>query len=93
MVLELAKYREVASFTQFDSDLDAATQQLLNHGVFLTEILKQGKHCPMAIEEQVKVIYAGVRGHLDKMDPTKIEVQEGFPSTRSQPALGPPCTD
>ncbi|KAK7934247.1 hypothetical protein WMY93_005143 [Mugilogobius chulae] len=59
MKLELAQYREVAAFAQFGSDLDAATQQLLNRA-------------PMAIEEQVAVIYAGVRGHLDKMEPSKI---------------------
>ncbi|XP_055080245.1 ATP synthase subunit alpha, mitochondrial isoform X2 [Periophthalmus magnuspinnatus] len=72
MKLELAQYREVAAFAQFGSDLDAATQQLLNRGVRLTELLKQGQYCPMAIEEQVAVIYAGVRGHLDKMEPSKI---------------------
>uniref|UniRef100_A0A0N4ZFU6 ATP synthase subunit alpha, mitochondrial n=1 Tax=Parastrongyloides trichosuri TaxID=131310 RepID=A0A0N4ZFU6_PARTI len=72
MKLELAQYREVAAFAQFGSDLDAATQQLLNRGVRLTELLKQGQYVPMAIEEQVAVIYAGVRGHLDKIDPSKI---------------------
>ncbi|CAH2296683.1 ATP synthase subunit alpha, mitochondrial [Pelobates cultripes] len=72
MKLELAQYREVAAFAQFGSDLDAATQQLLNRGVRLTELLKQGQYVPMAIEEQVTVIYAGVRGHLDKMEPSKI---------------------
>uniref|UniRef100_A0A7N8Y8X9 ATP synthase subunit alpha n=1 Tax=Mastacembelus armatus TaxID=205130 RepID=A0A7N8Y8X9_9TELE len=72
MKLELAQYREVAAFAQFGSDLDAATQQLLNRGVRLTELLKQGQYAPMAIEEQVAVIYAGVRGHLDKMEPSKI---------------------
>ncbi|XP_069025753.1 ATP synthase subunit alpha, mitochondrial [Embiotoca jacksoni] len=72
MKLELAQYREVAAFAQFGSDLDAATQQLLNRGVRLTELLKQGQYCPMAIEEQVTVIYAGVRGYLDKMEPSKI---------------------
>ncbi|KAM9393912.1 ATP synthase subunit alpha, mitochondrial-like [Pholidichthys leucotaenia] len=72
MKLELAQYREVAAFAQFGSDLDAATQQLLNRGVRLTELLKQGQYSPMAIEEQVAVIYAGVRGHLDKMEPSKI---------------------
>lgn len=70
--LELAQYREVAAFAQFGSDLDAATQQLLNRGVRLTELLKQGQYVPMAIEEQVAVIYCGVRGHLDKMEPSKI---------------------
>ncbi|XP_076034139.1 ATP synthase subunit alpha blw, mitochondrial [Oratosquilla oratoria] len=72
MKLELAQYREVAAFAQFGSDLDASTQQLLNRGVRLTELLKQGQYVPMAIEEQVAVIYCGVRGYLDKMDPSKI---------------------
>ena len=72
MKLELAQYREVAAFAQFGSDLDAATQQLLNRGVRLTELLKQGQYVPMAIEEQVAVIYAGVKGHLDKIDPSAI---------------------
>merc|ERR1719450_619919 len=55
--LELAQYREVAAFAQFGSDLDAATQQLLNRGVRLTELLKQGQYVPMPIEDQVAVIY------------------------------------
>lgn len=72
MKLELAQYREVAAFAQFGSDLDQATQNLLNRGVRLTELLKQGQYVPMAIEEQVTVIYAGVKGHLDKIDPSRI---------------------
>merc|ERR1712153_31059 len=72
MKLELAQYREVAAFAQFGSDLDAATQKLLNRGVRLTELLKQGQYVPMAIEEQVAVIFCGVRGFLDKIDPSKI---------------------
>merc|ERR1712066_920410 len=72
MKLELAQYREVAAFAQFGSDLDAATQQLLNRGVRLTELLKQGQYVPMAIEEQVAAIYCGVRGFLDKVDPSQI---------------------
>merc|ERR1712088_583745 len=72
MKLELAQYREVAAFAQFGSDLDAATQQLLNRGVRLTELLKQGQYVPMAIEEQVACIYCGVRGFLDKIDPSRI---------------------
>ncbi|KAM6306959.1 ATP synthase subunit alpha, mitochondrial-like [Podargus strigoides] len=72
MKLELAQYREVAAFAQFGSDLDAATQQLLNRSVRLTKLLKQGQYVPMDIEEQVAVIYAGVRGHLDKLEPSKI---------------------
>merc|ERR1712029_1332926 len=76
MKLELAQYREVAAFAQFGSDLDAATQSLLRRGVRLTEILKQGQYVPMAIEEQVCVIYCGVRGYLDKLDPGKITAFE-----------------
>merc|ERR1712186_293201 len=72
MKLELAQYREVAAFAQFGSDLDAATQQLLNRGVRLTELLKQGQYVPMPIEEQVAVIYCGVRGFLDKVEPSRI---------------------
>ncbi|KAF2354762.1 ATP synthase F1 complex alpha subunit [Trinorchestia longiramus] len=72
MKLELAQYREVAAFAQFGSDLDASTQQLLSRGVRLTELLKQGQYVPMAIEEQVPIIYCGVRGHIDKVDPNKI---------------------
>merc|ERR1712033_87052 len=72
MKLELAQYREVAAFAQFGSDMDAATQQLLNRGVRLTELLKQGQYVPMPIEDQVAVIYCGVRGFLDKLDPAKI---------------------
>merc|ERR1740129_2492049 len=79
MKLELAQYREVAAFAQFGSDLDAATQQLLNRGVRLTELLKQGQYVPMAIEEQVCVVYCGVRGYLDKLDPGRItEFEAGF---------------
>lgn len=76
MKLELAQYREVAAFAQFGSDLDAATQQLLNRGVRLTELLKQGQYVPMAVEDQVCVIYAGVRGLLDKIDPSRITAFE-----------------
>ncbi|CAI8022546.1 ATP synthase subunit alpha, mitochondrial [Geodia barretti] len=76
MKLELAQYREVAAFAQFGSDLDASTQSLLNRGVRLTELLKQGQYLPMAIEDQVVSIYAGVRGHLDKLDPSKVTAFE-----------------
>merc|ERR1712187_537572 len=65
--LELAQYREVAAFAQFGSDLDASTQQLLNRGEKLTELLKQKQCVPMPVEEQVCVLYAGVRGYLDKI--------------------------
>ncbi|MGE0669042.1 MAG: F0F1 ATP synthase subunit alpha [Sphingomonadales bacterium] len=65
--LELAQYREMAAFAQFGSDLDAATQRLLNRGARLTELLKQGQYQPMPVEEQVAVIFAGVNGYLDKI--------------------------
>lgn len=70
--LELAQYREVAAFAQFGSDLDAATQSLLNRGEKLTELLKQKQYVPMAAEEQVCLLYAGVRGFLDKIETTSI---------------------
>ena len=63
--LELAQYREMAAFAQFGSDLDAATQRLLARGERLTELLKQDQYAPLPVEEQVAVIYAGVRGWLD----------------------------
>ena len=64
---ELAQYREMAAFAQFGSDLDAATQRLLNRGARLTELLKQPQFSPLKTEEQVAVIYAGVKGYLDKL--------------------------
>jgi F-type H+/Na+-transporting ATPase subunit alpha len=64
---ELAQYREMAAFAQFGSDLDAATQRLLNRGARLTELLKQPQFSPLKTEEQVAVIYAGVNGYLDKL--------------------------
>ena len=65
--LELAQYREMAAFAQFASDLDASTQRLLARGARLTEILKQGQFMPYPVELQVVVIFAGVRGYLDKI--------------------------
>jgi F-type H+-transporting ATPase subunit alpha len=64
--LELAQYREMEAFSQFASDLDAATQRLLARGARLTELLKQPQYAPMVVEEQVAIIFAGVRGYLDK---------------------------
>jgi len=65
--LELAQYREVAAFAQFGSDLDAATQNLLNRGARLTELLKQNQYVPMSFADQVVCVYAGTRGYLDKL--------------------------
>ncbi|MEE2956159.1 MAG: F0F1 ATP synthase subunit alpha [Pseudomonadota bacterium] len=63
--LELAQYREMAAFAQFASDLDVSTQNLLNRGERLTELLKQGQYSPMPVEDQVVAIFAGVNGYLD----------------------------
>jgi F-type H+-transporting ATPase subunit alpha len=65
--LELAQYREMAAFAQFGSDLDAATQQLLNRGARLTELMKQPQYSPLTNAEIVCVIYAGTKGYLDKI--------------------------
>ena len=70
--LELAQYREMEAFAQFASDLDAATQRLLARGARLTELLKQPQYRPLPVEEQVVVIYSGVRGYLDKLQITQI---------------------
>jgi F-type H+-transporting ATPase subunit alpha len=64
---ELAQYREMAAFAQFGSDLDAATQRLLNRGARLTELLKQPQFSPLKVEEQVVVIFAGTSGYLDPL--------------------------
>ena len=69
---ELAQYREMAAFAQFGSDLDAATQRLLNRGARLTELLKQPQFSPLKVEEQVAVIFAGVSGYLDKLPVNKV---------------------
>jgi F-type H+/Na+-transporting ATPase subunit alpha len=65
--LELAQYREMAAFAQFGSDLDASTQQLLNRGSRLTELMKQAQYAPLTNAEIVCVIYAGTNGYLDKI--------------------------
>ena len=77
--LELAQYREMAAFAQFASDLDASTQQLLNRGSRLTELLKQPQFSPLAVEEQVVVIFAGVNGYLDKFPLESVQrFEHGF---------------
>jgi F-type H+-transporting ATPase subunit alpha len=70
--LELAQFREMAAFAQFGSDLDPATQKLLARGQRLTELLKQPQYSPLLVEEQVCVIYAGVKGHLDNIPVSKV---------------------
>jgi len=64
--LDLAQYRELAAFAQFGSELDKATQQQLNRGIRLVEILKQPQYQPLPLEKQVSILYAGTRGFLDK---------------------------
>jgi len=72
MKLDLAQYREVAAFAQFGSDLDAATQQLLNRGEKLTELLKQKQYKPMPVEDQVVILFCGTKGYLDKIKTSDI---------------------
>lgn len=74
--LELAQYREMASFSQFASDLDPATQKLLNRGARLTELLKQKQYHPMPVEEEVVSIFTGIRGYLDELPVNKIAAFE-----------------
>ncbi|GLT09384.1 F0F1 ATP synthase subunit alpha [Sulfitobacter sp. PR48] len=70
--LSLAQYREMAAFAQFGSDLDAATQRLLNRGARLTELMKQPQYSPLSNAEIVCVIYAGTHGYLDKLEVTEV---------------------
>ena len=76
MKLFLAQYREVAAFAQFGSDLDASTKQTLNRGERLTELLKQKQYSPMAVNEMVPLIYAGVNGLLDSVPVAKVQQWE-----------------
>ena len=71
--LELAQYREMAAFAQFGSDLDAATQKLLNRGSKLTELLKQDQYSPMTVAQQVIAVFSGVKGFLDDVGLAKIK--------------------
>jgi F-type H+-transporting ATPase subunit alpha len=74
--LELAQYREMASFAQFSSDLDPSTKKLLERGDRLSELLKQSQHQPRSMEEQVVVLFAGVKGYLDKIAVSDIKRYE-----------------
>merc|ERR1712176_749668 len=73
MKLDLAQYREVAAFAKFGSDLDVATQQQLNRGVRLYELLKQGQYEPYEPEEVVAALFIGVKGYCDKIDVDQIQ--------------------
>ncbi len=85
--LELAQYREVAAFAQFGSDLDAATQYVLERGARLTEILKQRQFNPMPIEQQVVVVYAATKGYLDKVPTSAITDAEAAILQHVDPAI------
>ncbi len=74
--LDLAQYREVLSFSQFASDLDPATQALLNRGSRLTEMMKQKQYMPLTMAQEVVSIFAGVNGYLDKVDVKDISKYE-----------------
>jgi F-type H+-transporting ATPase subunit alpha len=74
--LDLAQYRDLAAFAQFASDLDKATQDQLNRGRRLMEILKQPQYQPLPVEKQVLIIYAGTNGHLDKFDVSEVLAYE-----------------
>ncbi len=77
--LELAQYREMAAFAQFGSDLDAATQKLLNRGARLTELMKQPQYSPLTNAEIVCVIYAGTHGYLDDIPVNQVSrFEEGL---------------
>ncbi|HET9549095.1 MAG TPA: F0F1 ATP synthase subunit alpha, partial [Candidatus Binatia bacterium] len=74
--LELAQYREMAAFAQFGSDLDQATQRQLNRGSRLVELLKQGQYQPLAVQQQILIIYAGTNGFVDELPLTALKKYE-----------------
>ncbi len=77
--IQLAQYRELAAFSQFGSDLDAATQAQLNRGARMVEMLKQGQYVPMSMEKQVVIIYCGTTGLLDGIPVERVkEFETGF---------------
>jgi len=90
--LDLAQYRELASFAQFGSDLDKATQAQLERGGRLVELLKQPQYQPMSLAQEVVVLYAGVRGFIDKYPIEKIKEYEkqllSFMGSKYQDILG-----
>jgi F-type H+-transporting ATPase subunit alpha len=74
--LDLAQYREMAAFSQFASDLDASTRQLLNRGERLTELLKQKQYAPLSAAQQICSIYTGTKGYMDEIEPSQIQAFE-----------------
>ena len=76
--LDLAQFREMEAFSQFASDLDQSTKDLLERGRRLTEILKQPQYKPLKVEQQVLIIFAGVKGYLDKISVNDVTKFESF---------------
>src|SRR4029077_12466790 len=74
--LQLAAFRELEAFAQLGTDLDAATQARLDRGYRMIELLKQGQYQPMDVIDEVLSIYAGTRGHLDKVPRTEVAAWE-----------------
>ena len=70
--LDLAQYRELQAFAQFGSDLDKATQDQLNRGRRLTEVLKQPQYRPLPVERQILILFAGSKGYLDGVAETDV---------------------
>lgn len=77
--LDLAQYRALAAFSQFESDLDAETKQFLNRGAKTTQVLKQNKHDVYSLAEEVAILWAASKGHLDSLETDKIvEFEKDF---------------
>jgi len=74
--LDLAQYREKAAFSQFASDLDKVTRDMLERGARLVEILKQGQYVPLPVEKQIVLIYAGTKGYVDELPASKLAAYE-----------------
>lgn len=71
--LDLAQYQEVLAFSQFGSDLDAATRKTINHGSHLIELLKQPQYSPIAVEDQIVLLYANQQGYIDQIEKEKVK--------------------
>ena len=87
--LDLAAFRELEAFAQLGTELDAATQARLDRGYRMVEILKQGQYQPMNVIDQVLIIYAGTRGHLDKVPVNEVQAWEKqFLDVHARPEAG-----
>ena len=75
--LDLAQYREKAAFSQFASDLDATTRDMLERGARLVEVLKQDQYVPLPVERQVVIIYAATKGYVDGLEVSRLSEYEG----------------